>query len=62
MKKRQHQTDFFRNDIAFSPSPRQHRDPNQHIFKEDAVVRSEIVDQHVCHSSDELAVPDDGRA
>ena len=35
---------------------------SQHILNENSVTRGGVVDEHVRHSSDELAVLDDGAA
>ena len=37
-------------------------DRGEHIFDKDAVARGGVVDQHVRHSSYQLAVLNDGRA
>jgi hypothetical protein len=34
----------------------------EHIFNEYSVPRGGVIDQHVRHRADELAVPDDGRS
>ena len=52
----------FRNDIAFFVLPRKVSHLIQHIFYENAVSRCRIVDQHVGHRADKLAVLDDRRA